>query len=281
MQASRLPILFFISTLFLTVHKGHSQNNDELFSMLSSEYTHIDFINTIEDKIEHNILIYSNYYGGAGVGVGDFNNIKNIYNANNRSFSGTNLEHNFKTFKKEFPMIGVLDMDCEDKYDHDSFVSFCQMLIKIGFEITFCPYDYYGEIDFWTSTLASLEKSNPGKVLRFNLQCYDGGASNTPKEWATKIQKAIPSFNTDGFIWAGDWSRNYNTNRAQWVGNCPPTMQTHLAGFKGEPSIGGAFLWTIDQIEDYAHEQTVHPDANSCGAITQIEYVQAIKKALS
>lgn len=218
-------------------------------------------------------------FGGGG--VGDFNNIKNIYNDNNQSFSRTNLESNFKTFKKTFPMISALDMDCEDEYDQVSFVAFCQMLISIGFEITFCPYDYFSEINFWTSSLAKLEKSNPGKVLRFNLQCYDGGGSNTPKEWAKKIQEAIPAFNTDGFIWAGDWSRNYNKNIAQWVGNCPSDMQTHLAEFKGETSVGGAFLWTIDQIENYAKEQAIHPDSNSCGTITQVEYVNAIKKAFS
>ena len=217
-------------------------------------------------------------FGGGG--VGDFNNIKNIYNSNNQSFSGTNLESNFKTLKKVFPMIGIIDMDCEDEYDQASFVPFCQMLIEIGFEITFCPYSF-SEIGFWTGSLAALEKSNPGKVLRFNLQCYDGGGSNNPKDWAIAIQKAIPTFNTDGFIWAGDWSRNYNKDSARWVGNCPPVMQKHLASFKGEASIGGAFLWTIDQIEDYAHEQTIHPDPNPCGTITQVEYIQAIKNAFS
>lgn len=254
-------------------------NNAQIISKADGYFGDANWASQLTDLLtggEVKTLIAS--FGGGG--VGDFNNIKNIYKNNNKSFSGTNLESNFKTFKKTFPMIDIIDMDCEDEYNQDSFVAFCQLLITIGFEVTFCPYAL-NEIDFWTGSLASLEKSNPGKVLRWNLQCYDGGGLNNPKKWAKAIKKAIPSFNTDGFIWAGDWSRNYNKNRAQWVGNCPPAMQTHLAGFKGEPSIGGAFLWTIDQIEAYAHEQTINPDPNPCGTITQIEYVQAIKNAFS
>lgn len=36
-------------------------------------------------KKEHNILLYSNYYGGAGIGIGDFNNdgLQDIFFAGN------------------------------------------------------------------------------------------------------------------------------------------------------------------------------------------------------
>ena len=45
-----------------------------LFTQLSKDYTHVDFNNQLEDTKDHSIMIYSNYYGGAGVGIGDFNN---------------------------------------------------------------------------------------------------------------------------------------------------------------------------------------------------------------
>jgi len=54
-----------MSTLF--------SQEDKLFSLLLPDRTGVHFENTIVDKKEHNILIYANYYGGAGVGVGDFN----------------------------------------------------------------------------------------------------------------------------------------------------------------------------------------------------------------
>jgi len=56
-----------------------------LFSLLKPSQTHVRFNNEIVDTKEHNILIYSNYYGGAGVGVGDFNNdgLADLYFAGN------------------------------------------------------------------------------------------------------------------------------------------------------------------------------------------------------
>ncbi len=44
-----------------------------LFKSLSPRETSVHFSNQVVDIPNHNILIYSNYYGGAGVGVGDFN----------------------------------------------------------------------------------------------------------------------------------------------------------------------------------------------------------------
>ena len=64
-------------TLILVVFagvSGNTQKRDKLFSLLSNERTNVNFVNTITDEKERNIFIYSNYYGGAGVGIGDFNN---------------------------------------------------------------------------------------------------------------------------------------------------------------------------------------------------------------
>ncbi len=43
------------------------------FSLINAAHSNIKFQNTITDEKDHNILLYSNYYGGAGVGIGDFN----------------------------------------------------------------------------------------------------------------------------------------------------------------------------------------------------------------
>ena len=44
------------------------------FTLLTSEETRINFSNDIKDQKELSIFQYANFYGGAGVGVGDFNN---------------------------------------------------------------------------------------------------------------------------------------------------------------------------------------------------------------
>lgn len=57
----------------------------KLFTLLSPDHTRIRFNNQIKDTKDANITIYSNYYGGAGVGIGDINNdgLQDIFMAGN------------------------------------------------------------------------------------------------------------------------------------------------------------------------------------------------------
>ncbi len=50
------------------------QSNDALFTKLKPESTNILFSNQLVDKKDANIMLYSNFYGGAGVGIGDIDN---------------------------------------------------------------------------------------------------------------------------------------------------------------------------------------------------------------
>ena len=62
--------------------KGQTQ---KLFTLLDPSETNVSFENTIKDNKERNILLYANFYGGGGVGVGDFNNdgLQDLYFAGN------------------------------------------------------------------------------------------------------------------------------------------------------------------------------------------------------
>ena len=64
--------------ILLTLWAGCSATGPKpqgpLFELLSPKESGIDFENTLRDTREHNILIYSNFYGGAGVGIADFDN---------------------------------------------------------------------------------------------------------------------------------------------------------------------------------------------------------------
>jgi len=51
-----------------------AQSSSTLFTLLPPSETGIEFRNDIEDTKDRSILIYSNYYGGGGVGIGDINN---------------------------------------------------------------------------------------------------------------------------------------------------------------------------------------------------------------
>ena len=82
-----LSIFHFGIVLFLLYLLPNNilAQNPNRFTLLKSSQTKIDFNNKIKDSKDANILIYSNFYGGAGVGVGDFNNdgLQDLYFAGN------------------------------------------------------------------------------------------------------------------------------------------------------------------------------------------------------
>jgi hypothetical protein len=219
-------------------------------------------------------------FGGAAGWVYDFTTIQNIYEGNNNSFAGTNLEQNLKLFRQLFPSITTIDMDNEDNYNSiPSFVAFCEMLIGWQWTITFCPYT---QNDFWTDSLVALEQKHPGAVVWWNLQCYDGGGGNSPDQWANYINTAFNGkFNVKGYIVASDWTRFWDPNYNSWRGDCPTPMQNMLSQFKGQVSVGGGFIWNIDQIYVFADSAKQHP-GSGCDQTggSQAAYVNAILKGL-
>lgn len=90
-------LLIIVLSTSLTVNS----QNSKLFSLLPSERTGVSFINKIKDDKEKNILLYANFYGGAGVGIGDFNNdgLQDIYFAGN--IVADKLYYNLGDFKFE------------------------------------------------------------------------------------------------------------------------------------------------------------------------------------
>ena len=70
LMRNTLLVCFFCCSLVC----AFAQTTSRLFDLMPANQTGIDFNNKITDEKEHSILIYANYYGGAGVGIGDFNN---------------------------------------------------------------------------------------------------------------------------------------------------------------------------------------------------------------
>lgn len=83
-KTSKLLILLLLGILLVKCKPSQLVGYSQFIKMPSSQ-TGIQFNNLIADQIDHNIFIYSNYYGGAGVGVGDFNKdgLQDIYFAGN------------------------------------------------------------------------------------------------------------------------------------------------------------------------------------------------------
>ena len=64
--------IWILGAFFLENASG--QTNQKLFTKLEPNHTNIYFNNELKDTKEANIMLYSNYYGGGGVGIGDINN---------------------------------------------------------------------------------------------------------------------------------------------------------------------------------------------------------------
>ncbi len=87
------------------------RSNTPLFSLVDSKTSGIDFNNQIEDVRASNILLYDNYYGGAGVAVADFDQdgLQDIFFAGN--LVADRLYHNQGEwhFREVSKQAGILD----------------------------------------------------------------------------------------------------------------------------------------------------------------------------
>ncbi len=64
----------------------NTEQKNTLFTKLSAEVTHIDFINQVHNTKDFNIFTYRNFYNGGGVAIGDINNdgLPDVYLTANR-----------------------------------------------------------------------------------------------------------------------------------------------------------------------------------------------------
>jgi hypothetical protein len=185
--------------------------------------------------------------GGASKVIYDFRAIEKIYVQNNQSFEGTNLQANFQAMKQVIPTINFIDMDNEETSvaSCESFVAFCQMLTKIGYDLTFCPYT---DVAFWNEAEGALNTTTSYPVKWWNLQCYDGGGWN----------RELPNFIS---TWAGSDTKFV---LGDWTNDKPSDMLDMLTPFAAQNDVIGGFLWTLDD----AFANSTLPD-----------YAQAIQEA--
>lgn len=82
----KYSLLKNISSVLVFFFFNATAQNLKQFSLVSSKVSGINFNNEIKDTKDDNILKYANFYGGAGVGVGDFNNdgLMDIYFVGNQ-----------------------------------------------------------------------------------------------------------------------------------------------------------------------------------------------------
>tara|TARA_R110002033_G_scaffold12371_1_gene37523 strand:+ start:43592 stop:46852 length:3261 start_codon:yes stop_codon:yes gene_type:complete len=87
--------------------------NEKLFTLLKSDETGINFNNRIKDDKVKNIFAYANFYGGAGVGVGDFNNdgLQDIFFAGNMVPDKLYINQGNLSFIDKTEEAGIINFD--------------------------------------------------------------------------------------------------------------------------------------------------------------------------
>ncbi len=80
---------------------------------MPSSQTGIDFVNTVKDDTDKNIFLYANFYGGAGVGVGDFNNdgLQDLFFAGNTVPDKLYLNKGNLVYEDHTEAAGILDSE--------------------------------------------------------------------------------------------------------------------------------------------------------------------------
>ncbi|MCP3097877.1 PKD domain-containing protein [Myxococcus sp. K15C18031901] len=145
--------------------------------------------------------------------------------------TGTNsiLYRNFQALKGATGADAV-NFDDESAYDLAPTTAFGQMLVGLGYKITFAPYTQQA---FWRS----LKDNLGGAVDTIYLQVYDGGAGNNPASWNTAMGMTVDP---------GLWSR-HGTSCAS--GDSPASVQTRMSAWKSSAGISGGFMWLYDDIQ--------------------------------
>jgi hypothetical protein len=159
-------------------------------------------------------------------GSSTFTNIRNLVNSQG---TGPNsiLYKNFMALRNTFPTVDAIGFDDESTYDVSTATAFAVMLGNMGFKISLVPYT---AANFWTSVATNTNNQRPGTVDRIDLQCYAGGAGNTPCSWNFG---GIP-------IYPGLWDTEKTTSQ----------VQSQLNTWKNQCSIQGGFIWLYDDIDN-------------------------------
>lgn len=197
--------------------------------------------------------------------------------------------------KTQYALDGV-NFDNEDYYSSSLMATFSRMLYTIGYEqVTFCPYNnmsvWIEALDYiangnstpikgktptyasgntpssWTTKgLDTYRNGLDGFVTELQLQCYDGGLGNFPKEWIDAIealnlitpvpvypgymvnsqQGATPSCNSESIVCPHNFEKAFH-----YLASGYNSYGVGPNGSSETPtpvSLSGGFVWYYDQV---------------------------------
>lgn len=145
----------------------------------------------------------------------------------------------YKTFSLLHTQLGLdaIDYDDESQYNASSSEAFAQMCVTLGMHVSICPYT---NTSYWVSLVKAINKTTPGTLDAIYLQCYDGGAGNSPSSWNS-------SFSSTGLrVCPGMWAMHGSTCSG---GSTTSQVQTQMAAWEATTQLAGGFMYNGNEME--------------------------------
>lgn len=213
-----------------------------------------------------------------GWGSKSYDNIKALVNSQG---TGTNsiLYKNFKALKDKIPVIEAINNDDEHTYDVTTAAAFHVMLFDLGFKTTLAPYM---NKSFWQNLATTVNTRRAGAVDRIDLQCYEGGAGNNPKDWNInniKLHAGLLHFDPTATITSKmqNWKNTSTTTGGfLWVYNANDfNLKNYAASINSV--FGGGEVFNVDKMKP---QITVYSEKNYQGKAVNFEIGKYVKAAI-
>jgi hypothetical protein len=133
--------------------------------------------------------------------------------------------------------LDAINYDDEKVYDLSSSTKLAQMCVSLNMNVSICPYNHQ---PYWNSLIGAINDAYPGTVDAVYLQCYDGGASNSPVQWTQALSK------TGLQIVPGLWARHGSNCES---GSTADQVQDKISGWQKHAieestSLAGGFIYS-------------------------------------
>lgn len=173
-----------------------------------------------------------------------------------------------KLFKTDLG-VDAVSIDDESVYDSTSVIRFGGIIGRLGMHMTLCPFT---NLSYWK---ALINGSKEGLIDATYLQCYDGGARNTPARWVDSLPGNIPLYPI--FLCRGSFSTcatNHNSKS-------PDEIRTEMIRFKTiYPGMNGGAIWQMQDIRNYVKNNCAIQDTQSGTATSVNQYLMQLKNSL-
>ena len=165
--------------------------------------------------------------------------------------------------------VDAVCIDDESVYDSASIVQLGGMIRKLDMHMTLCPFR---NPRYWKSIITG---SQEGLIDAVYLQCYDGGARNTPGPWPKNLDTQIPVYPI--FLCRGAFSTCSGSHNSK----TPVEIKDEMARFKKEyPGMKGGAIWQMADIKDYISMNCAvqYPESGTATAVSQ--YLALLRNSL-